>query len=116
MLCGRPLPWVSTATHLGHELHESGEMSHDARVKRAVLIGQSVEVRDSFSFASPTSVLRALQVYCTSYYGSLAGWDLGSQEVTQFYGVWRLNVLLTHNLPRATPIFPSHAGTGCCVS
>ena len=77
-------------------------MSHDARVKRAVLIGQSVEVRDSFSFASPTSVLRALQVYCTSYYGSLASWDLGSQEVTQFYGVWRLNVLLTHNLPRAT--------------
>ena len=25
-LCGRDLPWVRSATHLGHELHESGMM------------------------------------------------------------------------------------------
>ena len=62
LLCGQPLPWVSTASHLGHELHESGEMRHDATVKRAILISKSVEVQDSFSFASPPSVLRALQV------------------------------------------------------
>jgi hypothetical protein len=102
LLCGSPLPWVATATHLGHELHESGEMRHDATVKRAILIGKSVEVRDSFSFASPPSVLRALNVYCSSYYGSLAGWDLGGPEARSFYGVWRLNILLTHNLPRGT--------------
>ena len=29
MLGGRKLPWVSTAVHLGHELHESGKMNHD---------------------------------------------------------------------------------------
>ena len=27
LLCGRPLPWVPSAIHLGHELHESGESS-----------------------------------------------------------------------------------------
>ena len=102
LLCGRQLPWVSTASHLGHELHETGEMTHDAEVKRAVLISKSVEVRDCFGFAAPQSVLRALSVYCSSYYGSLAGWDLGSPEATKFYGVWRLNVLLTHKLPRGT--------------
>ena len=102
LLCGRPLPYVATATHLGHELHESGEMRHDTTVKRAVLIGKSVEVRDSFSFAAPPSVLRALNVYCSSYYGSLAGWDLAGPEAHSFYDVWRLNVLLTHNLPRGT--------------
>ena len=102
LLCGRPLPWVSTATHLGHEIHESGEMSHDITVKRAILIGKSCEVRDSFAFAAPSSVLRALQVYCSSYYGSLAGWDLEGAEAQKFYGVWRLNVLLSHNLPRET--------------
>ena len=102
LLCGQPLPWVSTASHLGHELHESGDFRHDVLVKRAVLISKLVEVRDSFAFASPSSVLRALQVYCSSYYGSLAGWELEGAEAQKFYGVWRLNVLLTHKLPRAT--------------
>ena len=77
-------------------------MSHDTSVKRAILIGKSVEVRDSFAFAAPSSVLKALQVYCSSYYGSLAGWELGGAEAQKFYGVWRLNVLLAHNLPRET--------------
>ena len=35
-LYGRELPWVSSATHLGHELHETGEMEYDARVKRGL--------------------------------------------------------------------------------
>ena len=34
-LCGHQLPWVESAVHLGHELHESGLMEHDASVKRA---------------------------------------------------------------------------------
>ena len=25
-LCGRALPWVASATHLGHKIHESGDM------------------------------------------------------------------------------------------
>ena len=28
ILGGIDLPWVSTAMHLGHELHESGKMDH----------------------------------------------------------------------------------------
>ena len=31
-LSGTPLPWASSATHLGHENHESGDM--DTRIKR----------------------------------------------------------------------------------
>ena len=61
-----------------------------------------MEVRESFSFASPPSVLRALDIYCSAYYGTLAGWDLSGPEAIQFYGVWRINVLLSHNLPRGT--------------
>ena len=56
------LPWVSTATHLGNE---SCEMHHNITVKLAILIGKSVEVRDSFSLEAPSSILRALQVYCS---------------------------------------------------
>ena len=41
LLCGQPLPWFSTATHLGHELHK---MRNNAIVKRAILVEKSVEV------------------------------------------------------------------------
>ena len=34
LLEGRELPWVESATHLGHELHQSGTMEHDAKIKR----------------------------------------------------------------------------------
>ena len=82
LLCGHALPWVSSATHLGHEIHESGDMTYDGKVKRAQYIGKSVEVRDIFNFASPPEVLTAQDNYCTSYYSCLAGWDLGSTAAT----------------------------------
>ena len=77
-------------------------MSHNTTIKRAILIGKSVVVQDSFALAAASSVLRALQVYYLSYYSSLAGWELERAEVQKFYGVWRLNLLLTHNVPRET--------------
>ena len=52
-LYGKPLPWVSHATHLGHEFHEDGTMNLDAKMKRGSFIGRSLEVRDAFGFAAP---------------------------------------------------------------
>ena len=75
-LCDKDLPWVESATHLGHELHERGTMEHDAKVARARYINQTVEVRESFAFASPLEVIRALEVYTTSYYGAMT-YDMG---------------------------------------
>ena len=74
-LCGKELPWVVSATHLGHELHESGLMDHDARVKRAQFIDKSTEIRDTFSFASPVEVLRAVKVFAGELYGAML-WKL----------------------------------------
>ena len=101
-LCGRALPWVSTATHLGHEIHESGEMTYDSKVKRAQYIGKSVEVRDSFGFATPPEILTALDTYCTSYYGCLASWDLGSDATKSYYAALQVGVKLAWGVPRAT--------------
>ena len=101
-LCGRALPWVATATHLGHEINETGDMAYDAKVKRAVYIGKSVEVRDIFSFASPPDILTALDKYCTSYYGCLAGWDLGSAAAKSFFSAQQVGVKLTWGVPRGT--------------
>ena len=45
-LCGHNLPWVQSAVHLGHELHESGLMDHDSVVERTQFVEKSVEVRN----------------------------------------------------------------------
>ena len=43
-LCGRPLPWVERADHLGHVLHQDGTMDHDCLQKRAQFIDASVKI------------------------------------------------------------------------
>ena len=100
-LCGHDLPWVDSAVHLGHELHQSGTMENNAHMSRARYIDQTVEVRQSFAFASPVEVLRALQVHCTSYFGSML-WDFGDAGATQFFNAWTTTIKLTWNCPRAT--------------
>ena len=101
-LSGRALPWVASATHLGHEIHESGDMAFDAKVKRAQYIGKSVEVRDIFNFASSPEVLTAKDKYCTSYYGCLAGWDLGSTAAKSYFAAQQVGVKLAWGVPRGT--------------
>ena len=59
-LNGKELPWVTTATHLGHELHQNCKMDHDIKIKRALFINASIEIRDTFSFAHPEQILKAV--------------------------------------------------------
>ena len=101
LLAGRELPWVHTATHLGHELHESGNMEHDAKIKRAEFIDKSVEVRQTFKFASPAEILRALKIYCSSFYGAML-WDLTGEGASQVFNAWNTAVKLSWDCPRDT--------------
>ena len=103
-LCGDQLPWVQSAVHLGHELHESGTMDHDATIKRAQFIDKSVEVRTMFDFAAPAEVLHAMKIYCSDYYGSML-WDLGGDKASQLYSAWDTAVKLTWSCPRWTRTF-----------
>ena len=101
LLNGKELPWVAQATHLGHEICETGLMDFDARVKRAKFIKDSVDIRESFSFASPVEILRATKTYCSSLYGSML-WDLDSQAAGQVFRAWNTCVKLAWGVPRAT--------------
>ena len=47
---------VKSANNLGHELHETGEMEHDASIKRATFISRSMEIRENFDFAGPVEL------------------------------------------------------------
>ena len=86
-----PLPYVSTATHLGHGFHESGDMEHDAKVKRAIYIRQSMEIREQFSFVYPREQLAAIKLYAASFYGSNIGY-LGGHQASQVFSSWRVSV------------------------
>ena len=51
-LNGQDLPWVKTATHLGHELHQTCDMEYDARGKRGNFISTSTDIREMFDFSN----------------------------------------------------------------
>ena len=83
----KELPWVSTATHLGHELHESATMEYDCKCKKGRFIGNSLSIRETFSFAQPAQILKAVQVYCCDLYGSML-WNLFGEQAGQYYRSW----------------------------
>ena len=63
MLNSDALPWVETATHLGHELHQQCTMEYDARCKRANFIEKTTSIRETFNFARPEQKLSAISIY-----------------------------------------------------
>ena len=79
-------------------------MDHDAVVKRAKFIEQSVEVRNMFEWAAPVDVLVALQTYCSSFYGAML-WDLSGEKAGQVFSAWDTAVKLTWSCPRWTRTF-----------
>ena len=100
-LNGKDLPFVTTATHLGHELSQDGSMTTDIRIKRAKFIDKSTEIRETFSFADPVQVLGAANTYCCDHYGSML-WDLFSEPANQYYRCWNTCTKLAWNCPRST--------------
>ena len=97
----KPLPWVSHATHLGHEFHEDGTMSMDARMKRGSFIGRSLEVRESFAFAAPTQVLGAVKLFASDLYGGML-WRLDDEPALQVTRCWHTCVKDVWGVSRAT--------------
>ena len=79
-------------------------MDHDTVVKRAQLIGRSVEVRNMFCWAAPPEILKALRIHCTAFYGCML-WDLGGEKACQVYSAWDTAVKLTWGCPRYTRTF-----------
>ena len=100
-LNGRALPWVTSATHLGHELRQECSMDHDAWCARAKFIDKAVTTREMFSFARPAEIFTATATYCSDFYGSNL-WDLYGDRAQQCYRAWNTNVKLAWDMPRST--------------
>ena len=76
-------------------------MEHDTKVKRARFIGDSTNIRETFSFANPPEILKAVRLYCGHYYGAML-WDFQSEMTGQFCRSWNTCVKLAYNIPRST--------------
>ena len=100
-LDGKSLPWVETADHLGHTLHQLTSMDKDCQRARGRFISKSIEIRDQLSFAHPEHKMKAVQALCSDAYGSML-WDLGSQSSEQFFKCWNTCVKLCYGVPRNT--------------
>ena len=83
-LNNQDLPWVETASHLGHELHQQCDMTYDCKIKKAEFINSSTDIRETFSFAHPDQILRATSLYAGHFYGSIL-WDFTSEMCCQVF-------------------------------
>jgi hypothetical protein len=99
LLCGRALPWVARAEHLGHALCEDGTMRRDAREKRAQYIDLSVKIRETFSFAHPVEQLVAVEKYCSTIYGSNL-YNFIDPEFGMICSAWRTGTKLAWDVHR----------------
>ena len=52
-------------------------------------------------FAAPAEVIKALKVYCNSFYGSCL-WDLAGEKAGQVYSAWNFSVKLAWGCPQQT--------------
>ena len=68
---------------------------------RGSYIGRSLEVRESFSFASPCQVLAAIKVYASDLYGGML-WKLSEQPAQQVMNCWFTTVKDVWGVTRAT--------------
>ena len=78
-LYGVDLPFVKTASHLGHQLSEECPMEQDIRCRRAEFIGNSTDVSEMFSFAHPNQVLQAVKTYYNCSMHNCMTWPLYSE-------------------------------------
>ena len=112
LLCGKALPYVAHATHLGHELHENGTMTMDSSMRRGAFIGKCLEVQEAFSFAAPSEVLGAVKLYCGDLYGGMLA-RLDSPEAIKLMNCWGTCVKDVWRLHRAThSVYARWLGSG----
>jgi hypothetical protein len=76
-------------------------MEQDILAKRATFIRESTEIRETFGFASPVEVLRAVKLHAGCHYGSNL-WKLRSDCAEQYFAAWRTCVKLAWHVPRST--------------
>ena len=90
-------------------------MDYDIRVKRAEFISKSTEIRETFYFASPVEVLRAVKVFAGDFYGANL-WQLSGSMADQVFHAWNTCIKLAWQVPRGTHTYFLERLLDCGIS
>ena len=103
-----PLPWVDSWPHLGNQLSSSDfsfplkcSLKNDLLSKRGKFIGKFHDLWQEFGFGDPLLVMKVINIYATSFYGSSL-WDFNSPEAIKLFNSWNILVRIVFNVPRNT--------------
>ena len=111
-LDGVPLPWVRKVSHLGCTLQSDNSMKSDIAQKRGKFIGKVNSLMQEFHYASTSVMMKLINVYTTSYYGSPL-WDLCSADCNRIYSSWNVTVRNILHLERTTHRYMIEPLSGC---
>ena len=87
-------------------------MRTDVAQKRGKFIGKINSLLQEFHFASSDILVKLLNVYTTSFYGSPV-WDLLSPECERIYKSWNVTMRNIFNLERTTHRYLIEPLSGC---
>ena len=76
----------------------------DSVVMRAKFIQSAVETKEVFKWAAPAEILKAMKIYCNSFYGSSL-WELEGEKAMQVYRAWSTAVKHVWGCPQWTRSF-----------
>ena len=100
-----PLPWVETWPHLGNDLERNGlsvktgsNMNADLLKKRGKFIGKFHGLRQEFGFASSEVMFNLINIYATSFYGSVL-WDLRGSAANTLFASWNSLIRTIWQIP-----------------
>ena len=68
---------------------------------RAKFIDKTLDLRETFAFAYPDQILRAVQIYACDCYGVML-YDLSSPASESYFKAWNTCVKLVWNVTRST--------------
>ena len=95
------LPWVKSATHLGHTITIDENTSTDILSNKAIFNTKVHELRQELGDQHPEVFIGLVQTYLTSMYGSNL-WDLYHNSANRLFSAWNFLIKETFNLPYAT--------------
>ena len=99
LLNGVSLPWSDSFNHLGHLIYKDGTFNLDFESKRKSFVGEFHALRQELGIQKPVVLLKLIQVYLFSFYGSNL-WDLFNCD--SVYTTWNNVIRNIFQLPKCT--------------
>ena len=102
VLCGNPLPWVTSLKHLGTTITDKIDgCQQDMKQKIASYVDRNCSLTQEFYFAHPVTRIKVNNVYNCHFSGSQV-WDLFSRGASRFEGTFNRSIKIMADLPFGT--------------